>query len=168
MQTRPFRRDRDGVVQVHLEGGEASLLVRLLGEFRHFLDGAPSGDPALERLFPHAYVDSTEVQAESEWQALSYPGLLRHRLDALASIEKSISIRGEGKTVDTDFTEERAQCWLGVLNDIRLVWGTRLGIDEETVVENYSEGSPEREAFLIYAWLTYLQGELVETLLDLR
>ena len=55
--------------------------------------------------------------------------------------------------------------WLGVLNDARLALGARLGVTEETDLGRLDPRDPESAPKAAYAWLTYLQGELVETLL---
>ena len=47
------------------------------------------------------------------------------------------------------------------LNDLRLVLGTRLGVTEETYVD---ETGPRTPGMAVYVWLTWLQGELVEAL----
>ena len=54
---------------------------------------------------------------------------------------------------------------MGVLNDARLALGTQLGVTEDTDYADLDPEDPESSALAAYAWLTYLQGELVETLL---
>ena len=55
------------------------------------------------------------------------------------------------------------QAWLGVLNDTRLVLGTRLGVTEDEV--DIDPESPEAQPWVVYYWLTHLQGELIDQLL---
>jgi hypothetical protein len=53
--------------------------------------------------------------------------------------------------------------WLGVLNDTRLVLGTRLGVTEDEF--EIDPDSPEARGYAIYYWLTALQGDLIDMLL---
>ena len=55
------------------------------------------------------------------------------------------------------------QAWLGVLNDTRLVLGTRLGVTEEEHVLDPAD--PDAGAYALYQWLTMVQGDLVQELL---
>ena len=50
-----------------------------------------------------------------------------------------------------------------MLNDARLVLGTRLGVTEEE--RQIADDDPNIAAFTVYHWLTYLQGELIEQML---
>ena len=59
-------------------------------------------------------------------------------------------------------TPEEVQAWLGVLNDTRLVLGTRLGVTEEE--RELDPADPQAGAYAMYHWLTWLQGDLVEAL----
>ena len=61
-----------------------------------------------------------------------HPELLRERLDALALIDVTLD-RAEpaGDWWQIALTPDEVQAWLGVLNDTRLVLGTRLGVTEE-------------------------------------
>ena len=55
----------------------------------------------------------------------------------------------------------RGSSWRTALNDLRLVLGTRLGVTEETYID---ETGPRTPGLTVYVWLTWLQGELVEAL----
>ena len=55
------------------------------------------------------------------------------------------------------------QAWLAVLNDVRLVLGTRLEITEDDW--DVTPDDPRAGAYNVYAWLTHLQGDLVDQLL---
>ena len=96
------------------------------------------------------------------------PDLLRQRLDALELVTASF-VRAErnGEWMEIALTADDVAAWLGVLNDTRLVLGTRLGVteDERVTGSDADPDDPQAAAFTIYQWLTYLQGELVEQLL---
>ncbi len=100
-------------------------------QLREVFEGE-SGDPARERLFPRAYLDPTAESEEAEWQALVHPSLLRERLDALELITSTLARAAlSGDWWQIALTPDEVQAWLGVLNDTRLVLGTRLGVTED-------------------------------------
>ena len=93
-----------------------------------------------------------------------HPSLLRERLDALELITVTLDRATlEGDWWRVDLTPEEVQAWLGVLNDTRLVLGTRLGVTEEE--RELDPADPEAGAYALYQWLTWVQGDLVQELL---
>ena len=159
------RSGRDGSVELTLDAAEAELL-RDVPEQLRLLYAAPPDDAARARLFPRAYLDPTEEQAEQEWQALVQPSLLRERLDGLDLVVGALA-RGEakGRRLRVALTPDDVSVWLAVLNDARLAFGTRLGITDDTDVHRVAAHDPMAPEMAAYAWLTMLQGELVEALL---
>ncbi|MDQ1468403.1 MAG: hypothetical protein QOH10_2818 [Actinomycetota bacterium] len=162
------RRDRGGQVVVRLEPLEAETLVAVVAELRAVLEAGAGNDPVSRRLFPRAYLDPTEEEAEEQWQSLVQPDLLRTRLDALAAMTASLTTadptrRGNLEIVLDDASQAQ---WLGVLNDARLALGTSLDITEETELDHFETDDPQRGRFLLYSALTALEGELVDALLS--
>jgi hypothetical protein len=159
------RAGRDGSVDLTLDVAEADLL-REVPEQLRLLYEAPADDPARARLFPRAYLDPTEERAEQEWQSLVQPGLLRERLDGLDVVVAALG-RGEvkGRRLRIALTPDDVSVWLAVLNDARLAFGTRLGITDDTDVHRVAAHDPMAPEMAAYAWLTMLQGELVEAML---
>jgi hypothetical protein len=158
-----FRRGKDDTLTVSLAEEEMSLLRVLPEQLREVFDEGDD-DPARARLFPRAYLDPTAETEEAEWQALVGPSLLRERLDALELITATLG-RADlvGDWWQIDLTPDEVQAWLGVLNDTRLVLGTRLGVTEEERVLDPAD--PDAGAYALYQWLTWVQGDLVEELL---
>src|SRR2546428_9715011 len=80
----PFRRRR-GAIEATLDPAEADLLRGLCRQLSDLFDagqepeGPGGADPVLERLFPRAYLDPTEEEAEAEWQRLVHRGLMDRR-----------------------------------------------------------------------------------------
>jgi Domain of unknown function (DUF2017) len=160
---RRFRAGPDDSVIVSLAPEELELLAGLPEELRAVFD-ASADDAGARRLFPPAYLDPSEDNAEREWEAMVHPDLLRQRLDALELVTGSLS----RATVNKDrreiaLTPDDVQAWLGVLNDTRLVLGTRLGVTEEE--RPIDPDDPDARNFAIYYWLSHLQGELIDMLL---
>jgi hypothetical protein len=158
-----FRSGANDTLVVSLAEEEIALLRSLPEQLRVVFEGE-GDDPAHERLFPRAYLDPTAESEEAEWQALVHPSLLRERLDALELITSTLD-RAEpaGDWWQIGLTPDEVQAWLGVLNDTRLVIGTRLGVTEEERVLDPAD--PDAGGYAMYQWLTWLQGDLVEALL---
>jgi hypothetical protein len=154
-------------VEISLGAGEASLLGGLADELRPLLTGEAAStdlDPIRERLFPRAYSDPTEDDAEDEWQLAVHGDLVRERVEALDTLTRAVAgadKRRSQRVVRLSLAD--TERWLTALNDARLALGVRLGITEDLDYDAIPDD--ERGAYEIYGWLTYLQGELVETLL---
>jgi hypothetical protein len=158
-----FRPGPGDALVVSLAEEELTLLRTLPEQLRAVFEGADD-DPARSRLFPRAYLDPTAESEEAEWQELVHPELLRERLEALELISSTLDRASlEGEWWQIALTPDEVQAWLGVLNDTRLVLGTRLGVSEEERALDPSD--PEAGAYAMYQWLTWLQGDLVEALL---
>lgn len=167
---RRFRRTRAGHVAVTLASNEAEILGSLPGQIVQLLEeparpGAAE-DPVVTRLFPRAYLDPTEEEAEAEWRALVLPDLLRQKLDALSVVTDALArARVRRNRVEVDLTDDEAAAWLGALNDLRLVLGTRLEVTDDLDVSAMVDDDARGPEYALYAWLTWIQGELIEVLL---
>ena len=142
-----IRRSGDGL-RVGLAPQERELLRALCSQLLEELRGGGDQDAGLARLFPAAYDDK---EAAEEYDELVRPSLEEGKLGALQRVEATAGAERLGK--------EDAAAWLTGLNDLRLVLGTRLGVTEETYADE-----PRHPGLAVYAWLTWLQGELVEAL----
>ncbi len=148
---RRLARVRTGGVRLRLPRRERTLLAELAAE----LDGRLAGDagaPDLARLFPTAYAEDPED--EREYQLLVRDELLAGRREALRVFTATL----ERETL----TEEEIEAWLRVLNDLRLVLGTRLDVREETLVRPLDPGDPDAPELALYAYLSWLQEQAVE------
>lgn len=161
-----FRRHGDGLL-VSITEAEVELLRSIPAELRSVLEAPPTpDDPVRSRLFPRAYLDPTQEDAEREWQELVHPELVRERVAALERLSETLE-RAEVRAgrVELELSADEVQAWLGMLNDARLALGTRLGVSEDLDYEQIPEEHPEAAAYAVYGWLTWLEGDLVETLL---
>src|SRR5947209_13786965 len=158
-----FRPGAGDTLVVSLAEEELGLLRSLPEQLRVVLEG-DAGDPARARLFPRAYLDPTAESEEAEWQELVHPELLQQRLAALELITSTLeraSLAGDWWQIA--LTPDEVHAWLGVLNDTRLVLGTRLGVTEEE--HELDPADPEAGPYALYQWLTWVQNNLVEELL---
>ncbi len=168
MARTPFRRNRAAGFDVVLEAGEAAVLTRLCEELTTLLADDEPGqapDPVLERLFPRAYLDPTEEEAESDWQRLVHGDLVDGRRRALATVEGTLAgaqlRRGR---YELTLTAEQAQAWLAVLNDARLALGTRLEVTENMDLSGLDPDDPDTAPFAVYWWLGVLEEALIDVL----
>ena len=147
-----FERGDGGGVELRLSRDERSLLAGLVAELRALLDGGP-GDPSLRRLFPPAYDDEEDERA---YRDLMGGELLDGRRAALELI---------ADTVDRDrLSAVEADTWLRALNDLRLVLGTRLDVQEDTFATEPDLSDPRGHALAVYAYLSWIQEQLISAL----
>jgi hypothetical protein len=147
-----FERGEGGAVELRLSGDERSLLAGLVSELRALLDGAP-GDPSLRRLFPPAYDEDDD---ERVYRDLMGGELLDGRRAALDVV---------AQTVDHErLSADEADAWLRALNDLRLVLGTRLDVQEDTFTEELQRDDPRAPALAVYGYLSWMQEQLIEAL----
>ena len=118
---RPIEGTDEGYV-LNLAQQERDLLVQLMGELESLLE--EDDHPYVARLFPVAYPDDDE--AEAEYQRLMREELVISR-SANIELVKELVARPEGATM----TEAETLGWMQSLNAIRVVLGTMLGIDDD-------------------------------------
>ena len=146
-----IRRTRKGTFALDIPREERDALRLLPGQLRDLL---ATDDPALERLFPPAYPD--DVQAQADFASLTHDDLRAGKLTSIEVMER---------TIDADrLDEEQLLAWLGSINDLRLVFGTRLGVTEETDERSFPAEDPRAFAFALYAYLGWLEEQAVEAL----
>jgi hypothetical protein len=145
-----IKRTRRGF-ELRLPDQERDLLRSLPMQLREAL---PTDDPAVGRLFPPAYADDPERDAE--YRRLVRDDLISQHRDALQVMEETIDARR--------LTEEQVASWLGALNDLRLVLGTRLHVTEGTYDEAMDPDDPNTPAFALFFYLGWLEEQVVEAL----
>jgi len=152
---RRIRRTRSGHYDLRLPDPERELLGNLVSQLRQLVadPAAAERDPSLRRLFPTAYPDDEE--REAEYRAMVGDELRDSRLQALETVERSLAA--------TRVEEEQLVAWMGAVNDVRLVLGTRLDVTEETTFD-VDPQDPDAPLLAAYAYLGYLLEEMVEAL----
>ncbi len=146
-----IKRTRAGYYELRLDPWERNLLRSLPAQLRDLL---ATDDPALERLYPPAY--SSDDAKNEEYSRLMRGDLTAGRLTSLDLMEETI----DAERLDHD----QLAAWLGALNDLRLVLGTRLEVTEEMYEEPLSDDDPRAPAFALYAYLGVLQEQVVDAL----
>ena len=176
-----FKRGRHGTVALKADDVEATVLSQLVSDLSELLaEGEPEQeqdplaamvgmsqgdvrrpqDPALARLLPDAYGDDEAAATEFRryTEADLRAGKRAHAATVLATLAPLLD-RGGSATLD----REQADAWLGCLNDLRLVLGTRLGVTEDTDLDDPGDG-PRAQALHVYGWLGWLQESLLSSL----
>lgn len=148
---RRIRRTREGTFEVRLPPVERNILRALPGQLRTLLS---TGDPSLSRLFPPAYGDDREMSAE--FDRLMREDLLARHMRAVEVLESTV----EASRLD----EEQLTEWLGAINDLRLVLGTRLDVTEDMYEQEMTEDDPRLPLFALFQYLGWLEEQVVEAL----
>ena len=131
---------------IRLEEEERLMLVDLAGQFRSVV--ADDHDPGLRRLYPTAYPDNPDWNAD--YTGLVHDDLVQLRLEAANTVEATA---GSPSLADDELAD-----WMQVLNGLRLLLGTRLDISEEDQFDPEADDAPARA---LLAWLGFLLEEAV-------
>ena len=151
-----FERDRikrkgPGRYQLRLRPTERMLVGELVGSLREQLL-ASTDEPSVRRLFPPAYPDDPERDAG--YQVLTRDELLEAKLAAIEVVERTVE--------STELDEAELTAWMGTLNSLRLVLGTRLDVDEE--LPTLDADDPLAPAYAVYEVLGWLMSQMVDAL----
>ncbi len=142
----------DGTYTLDLREEERALIAAIVPDLRGLLADDPN-DEMLTRLFPTARPDDPE--AEAEFRGMVRDELVTKRLSRLDIVAEL----AEATVLD----QEQLAAWLGCVNDIRLVLGTRLGVTEDDEFDDDPEvDDPESVARSAYWYLGWLLEHLVE------
>ena len=114
----------------------------------------PSSDTAVARLFPAAVPD--DVMANLEYEQRHGNDLLLGKLEALDTVDATLA--------KDELTEDEVLAWLGSLNSIRLVVGTRLDLTESSTERDFADDEQTAGLFEMYRYLTWLEGWIIEAL----
>lgn len=145
-ERRHIRPAGGGSFDVKLPDGERDVLRQVLPQLRAALEGDADADPAFKRLFPVAYADDPE--REAEYRAMVGDEITAKRLAQIDTVLATIG--------STRITEEELLAWMGAVNDLRLVLGTRLDVSEETDLTTVDDDSPDAAAYGLYGYLGWL------------
>ena len=146
------RRTRDGTFQLRISDDERDLIASLASQLRELL--VSDETDGLERLFPPGYAN--DADREQEYQQLTHDELLTKRLASVDVVEQTVT--------QTSLTEDQLNAWMGAVNDLRLVLGTRLDVTEDR--DDIALDDPRAPAFAVYQYLTHLLGEILNALAD--
>jgi hypothetical protein len=156
---RRIKRTRRGTYELALPAAEREVLTSLVPQVRALLTsdgGAGEISDATRRLYPTAYAQ--DVEADAEYQRLMHDELVAMRLSKLDQFADTID--------SSEIDEAHLVAWMGVVNDIRLVLGTRLDVSEDMDESSFADDDPSTPAFALYAYLGWLLEQIVDALSD--
>jgi hypothetical protein len=158
---RTFRRHGDRI-RMQLEPIEVELLRDTRDGVRAALAGGDLTDPIIRRLFPRTLVG--DEHADAELRRLLHDDLLAARLaglDALVEVlDRGTPHRGH---LRVDLEEDEPALVLGVLNDLRLAIGARVGI-EDLDRRSLAEDDPVTYRLAVMDHLAGMQEQLLAIL----
>src|SRR5262245_19537494 len=142
----------DGRFDVLLPEAGRMLVGRMAQDLRDLL---LTPDEALRRLYPTAYPDDAERNAE--FTAFAHDQLLMARLEGLDLVEGSVD--------NDELSTEELTAWMQVINEARLVLGTRLDVSEDDERDDDPD-DPDAPAFTLYHQLGLILEDMVRALHD--
>jgi hypothetical protein len=150
---RPSRRvlSRHGRYVLRLDDRERELIRELLGELRALL-ALGADDPRVRRLYPAAYADDAEQQAE--YRRMTHEDLQVGRLASVDAVEASVDAE--------ELSEEQLTAWMQAVNSLRLVLGTMLDITEDDQEPAFDPSDPDARTQALYGYLGALLDEIVD------
>ena len=158
----PFMPRGDGSLDVKLSSEEAEAIRRVANDILDELKDTE--DPGLRRLFPPAYKDDPD--RNEEFEVLTRDDLLARKRNAAEAVLKSID-RGKTKrgTWSARLDDDVAQAWLALVNDARLILGTRLDVAEDMDHGPLPPDNPKAPQHNLYVYLSALEWALVEAMM---
>ncbi len=153
----PFAPTKDGRYATNLSSDEQDVLEDLPNQLTALLGAegeAVAAGTSTRRLFPTAY--NNDAERDAEFQQLM-------REDLVASKMASAQLLSETAREST-LSEEQLMTWMGAINDLRLVIGTQLDVQEDTDHDDIDPEHPDAYRFMIYRWLSMLLEHIVQAL----
>lgn len=150
-----FQRSGD-VIERRFTGSERRMLTNLTRGVVETMaaaeDAAALDDPVLQRLLPDAFPDDPEENAE--FAAATRERLAESKADGARRLAADLASAPNGVV---RLGPDEAVVWVKALGDVRIALAARVGID----AVQHDVRTPQG---LMYAWLTWLQGSLVEVI----
>lgn len=141
---------RDGSYTFNMGAEERDVLQSLMPQLRDLITDR---DSTAWRLFPNAYQDDKDKAAE--YEDMVGKDLRDRRLESIEIVENTLTAES--------LSQEELNAWMGAVNDLRLVLGTRLDVTEESEMSDYNTDTAQM-LFSIYAYLGYVLEEIVSVI----
>ena len=143
-----FRRNGDGSFSITIPQQERQLLEQLIPQMRELIE---SHDQLAWRLFPNPYPD--HEKAADDYSEMIGDDLEERHLAALTVVEETL----DAKRLE----EDQMAAWMSAVNDLRIVIGTRLGVEEDTEIDDFV-GEVDQSLFLTYSYLGIMLDRIVQ------
>lgn len=143
-------------VKINLSTAERELLGRLLDELRTVILAGGRQD-VLRRLFPPAYLEHGDQEAEAEYQRLMHDDLVAARLDSIDLVRRALD-------EDTLLDEDGVMAFVRALNQVRLVLGTALDVSEDDDLHSIDADDPAAGEYHLYHYLSWMLEASIDSL----
>lgn len=150
---RPFRAINARTIAVHIPEPVRELVLSMTNQLRELL--LVDNGEEIRRLYPTAYPEDEEFEAD--YKSMVHDQLLMARLEAIDTVEATIS--------NTEISSEQADQWMGTINEIRLVLGTKLDVSEDDDGD-IDPDDEDASSQVIYQVLTSVLGSLTDARID--
>lgn len=158
----PVERVRGGYA-LRISEDERELVTRLLGELRDLILRG-SDDPALRRMFPPAYHDAADAEAQVEYQRLMGDDLVASRLASINTVSELLAASAKSSSLAPPIlTEAQTFALMQSTNALRLVLGTILDVGESDEPQ-VDEEHPMAQEQHLYGYLSWLLDWTVQAL----
>ncbi|MFN0060129.1 MAG: DUF2017 family protein [Planctomycetota bacterium] len=152
-------RGAKGVCQVSLPAGIVRILEKLPERLDALLANLDFQNRVVRRLFPPAYDD---VPMQEEYARLLGNDLRDRKRAGLKTVSQLLrGVRVTGDEAVLTIPEQYFDTVLQFLNDMRLVFGTELGIENDHWEKEQQPEREQRESYFLLHLLTYLEGALL-------
>lgn len=149
----PFEFSKKNGYRCNLDSDEIHLMRRLLGEVRELLTTTDVDDPKMQRLFPPAYDQAVDADANADYARLMHEELVASRLESLSAIDEIFSEEAAQSGAPQSITEDQLHAVAKSLNGVRLILGSLLGITDDED-DRSQTAAPENMA--LYHYLSWL------------
>lgn len=144
----------DGIFRINLSEDERETMLRFVDQLEEVL-AAEQTDPRVRRLFPTAYHENPDLDAE--YQGYMRDELSQSRASSIATVREVLGSEGP-------ISESQLYAFMMVLNSLRLVLGTLLGVSEDEDTDDIEEDDPTFGQAQLYGYLGWLLEWTVDTL----
>jgi hypothetical protein len=153
-QAGPIESIGNGAFRINLTDAERETMLSFVDQLEDVLT-AEQGDPRLRRLYPTAYHENPDLDAE-------YQGYMRDELSQ--SRASSMATVREVLATHEPISESQLYAFMMVLNSLRLVLGTLLGVSEDEDTDDIEDDDPTFGQAQLYGYLGWLLEWTVDTL----
>ena len=148
----PITASGDGTYTINLQDHERETMLDLVGQLETVLSSGLD-DERLRRLYPTAYNENPEHDAE--YQGFMRDELTQSRAASIATVREMLSS-------DSPVTENQLGAFMMVLNNLRLILGTLLDVNEDD--DEPDETDPLYGQWQLYGYLGWLLEWVISSL----
>ncbi|MFK8025143.1 MAG: DUF2017 family protein [Ilumatobacter sp.] len=148
---------------LRLDDDELEVIARLLRELRELLEsGTDDGPvpPLLQRLFPTAYPDDEEKDAE--YQRLMRGELVTSRIHQIDAVSRLLGVDADEGPRRRTLDEGEVIALMQSVNAVRIVLGTMLDIGEDDI--DVDDEHPAAAEHHLYGYLSWLLEWIVRSM----